>query len=183
MNMRHEAILWSRAIAVAIVLGLAVVWAVIALAFSRPNLAPLYFAAAPYRQDDYSAEGEYVMRLNPLDPALEQEAIIEDLARGNPVFDDIDLNPASTNIALSPTSTSVRLPTRTSIPPLTSTSIPLPTSTSIPPPTSTSVPPPTSTSAPTPTSTTVPPPTKPPKPPKPPKPTKPPRPEKPLKPG
>jgi hypothetical protein len=69
MNMRREAMLWSMAIAIAIALGLMVVWVAIALAFSRPNLEPLYFASAPYRQDDYSAEDVNSGRLSPLDPA------------------------------------------------------------------------------------------------------------------
>src|SRR5438128_456292 len=86
MNTRREAILWSIAIAAAIALGLAVVWVAIVLAFSRPNLAPLYFASAPYRQDDYSADDTNAAQISPLDPALEQEAIREDQARGNPLF-------------------------------------------------------------------------------------------------
>src|SRR5689334_23189121 len=86
MNMRHEAIVWSLAVGAAVILALAVVWGAIALAFSRPNLEPLYFSATHYRQDDYSAEGADTMRLSPLDPALEQEVILEDLARGNLVL-------------------------------------------------------------------------------------------------
>jgi len=70
MNVRREAILWSITVTTAIVLGLAVVWVAIILAFSWPDLAPLHFAAVPYSQDDYSAEQPGAARLNPLDPAL-----------------------------------------------------------------------------------------------------------------
>jgi hypothetical protein len=93
MNMRHEALLWSIAITAAIALGLIVVWGAIALAFSRPNFAPLYFAAAPYRQDDYSAEDMDAVRLNPLDPSLEQEVALGYQARVNPM-PDVNYNPA-----------------------------------------------------------------------------------------
>lgn len=84
--MRREAVLWSLAIAAAIILGLVVIWAAIALAFGQPNLAPLYFSAAPYRQDDYSAENVTTARLNPLDPNLVEEVLLEDQARGLPVL-------------------------------------------------------------------------------------------------
>ena len=88
MNVRHEAILWGLAVAVAIALGLVVVRGAITVAFSQPNLAPLYFSAIPYRQDDYSTENELAVRLNPLDPSLEQEAILEDQARSRLVLND-----------------------------------------------------------------------------------------------
>ena len=179
MNKRREAILWSMAIAAAIVLGLVVVWAAIALAFSRLNLAPLYFDAAPYRQDDYSAEGEDVARLNPLDPALEQEVILDDQARGSSVPTVNSSVPTNTP-SPKPTHTPLPLPTSTSLPGPTSTSLPAPTNTSLPTPTNTSQPTPTHTSLPAPTNTSLPAPTNTPSaaPTKMPKPTKTPKPTK-----
>lgn len=186
MNKRRETILWSIAIAVTSALGLIVVWAVIALAFSQLTLAPLYFDAAPYRQDDYSTEGEDVARLNPLDPALEQEVILDDQARGSSVptvnpsepTNTPSQKPTNTRLPL-PTSTSLPGPTNTSLPTPTNTSQPAPTHTSLPAPTNTSQPAPTNTSLPAPTNTaSVPVPTKTPKPTKIPKPTKPPKPTK-----
>ena len=82
MNMRREAMLWSVAITAAVALGLVVVWAAIALAFRQLNFMPLYYVAASYSQDDYSAEGVNSARLNPLDPSLEQEVIFEDKTSG-----------------------------------------------------------------------------------------------------
>jgi hypothetical protein len=142
MNMRREAMIWSIAITAAIALGLVVVGGAIALTFSRPNFAPLYFAAAPYRQDDYSAEGVETVRLNPLDPSLEQEVILEDQARGVPVFKanyDLPIAPPVPNNVLLPepisapsVSNNVLLPEPTSaplvsnnVPPLKPTSAPL----------------------------------------------------------
>ncbi len=176
MNMRREAVLWSLTIVIAIMLGLAVVWVAVALAFSRPNLAPLYFSAAPYRQDDYSAEGVNSGRFNPLDPALEQEVIFEDRARSftpdanhpKPV-DEVSQTPVprkplptSTMAHTSrPTSTHTSGPllTNTPFPVFTNTSIPASTKTSRPARTKTHLPAPTNTSKPVSTSTRVPAPT------------------------
>jgi hypothetical protein len=149
MNKRRETMGWSMVIVAAIALGLVVVWAAIMLAFSRLNLAPLYFDAAPYRQDDYSAEGVDVARLNPLDPALEQEVIFEDLARSSPVPKIKSTAPTNTPLP-KPTNTHLPLPTSTSQPAPTNTSVapsPKPTNTHLPLPTSTSQPAPTNTSA------------------------------------
>jgi hypothetical protein len=149
MNKRRETMGWSMVIVAAIALGLVVVWAAIMLAFSRLNLAPLYFDAAPYRQDDYSAEGVDVARLNPLDPALEQEVIFEDLARSSPVPNIKSTAPTNTPLP-KPTNTHLPLPTSTSQPAPTNTSVapsPKPTNTHLPLPTSTSQPAPTNTSA------------------------------------
>ncbi len=177
MNMRREAVLWSMAIVAAIALGLVVVWAAIALAFNQPNLAPLYFAAAPYRQDDYSAEGADAGRLSPLDPGLEQEVMLEDQARGNPVLNiqyDFQATPKATRRPAS-TNTSVPAPTNTTVTPG-PTKTPEPTkapkSTNTPEPTRT--PKPTGTPKPTkePKSTNTPEPTKEPKPTNTPEPTK-----------
>src|SRR5689334_15139893 len=85
MNTRRETLLWSLTILMAIALGLTVVWVAITLAFSQPNIAPLYFAAIPYSQDDYSAEAVGAARLSPLDPALELEVMREDQALGTPM--------------------------------------------------------------------------------------------------
>jgi hypothetical protein len=123
MTLRQEAVLWSIAITAAIVLGLTVVWAAIALAFSQPNLAPLYFAAAPYRQDDYSAEDVNLVRLNPLDPNLEQEALREDQARSSLVP---QANPLE--LVVSAMST-VAPPTLTPRPVLATTAVPAPLNT------------------------------------------------------
>src|SRR3970040_2255897 len=95
MSMRREAVLWSMAIAAAAALGLGVVWAAIRLSLGRPALAPLDFAVARYRLADYSAGGVEAPRLNPLDPRLEEEAIVEDLARASlaPDVNDMTLGP------------------------------------------------------------------------------------------
>jgi uncharacterized membrane protein YgcG len=85
MNMRREAMIWSIAITASIALGLVVVWAAITFAFGRQNFAPLYYVAAPYSQDDYSAEGVDSARLNPLDSSLEQEIILIGPAITTPV--------------------------------------------------------------------------------------------------
>ena len=95
MNRQREAILWGAAITASIALGLIVVWAAIALAFSQPVPVTLYFVAVPYRQDDYSAEGADIARLNPLDPSLEQESILEDEARDKLLLNVTPLKVAS----------------------------------------------------------------------------------------
>jgi hypothetical protein len=144
MNPRREAMLWSISITGSIVLGLVVVWGAIVLAFDQPDLAPLHFAAASYRQDDYSAEVAGAVRFNPLDPGLEQEAVSEDRARNNPMFKvnhpglaspvSQTLTPAASTDIILPTSTGTPLPTPTN------TTSPLPTDTSLPVSTTTSTP-------------------------------------------
>jgi hypothetical protein len=207
MNVRREAILWSITIISAIALGLIVVWAAIVLAFRRPNQVALYYSVAPYRQDDYSAESLDTPRLNPLDPNLEQEAILEDEARDALILDFNQLtladqvSPSTTPAANIPVLTSTNLPVVIS----TSTSMPAPANTSVPPrpenspqptqpdkpgkPTQPPTPdkpdkPPKPTDAPKPPKPDKPPKsTEAPKPPKPDKPPDPPKPDKPDKPG
>ncbi len=182
MNRRREAILWGIAITASFALGLIVVWAAIALAFSRPNPVPLYFAAAVYRQDDYSAEGVDTVRLNPLDPSLEQEAIREDEARNNlslnvtplkladqatptvalPVSANTPPTQAATNAPVpAPTDTPLPASTNTAVPAPTDTPLPVSTNTTVPVPTNTFVPVPINTPLPAPTNTAVPAPTNP----------------------
>src|SRR5690242_257316 len=155
MNMQREAVLWGLAIATAMAVGLIVVWSAIELAFSRPNLAPLYFSITRYRQDDYSTESEDAALLSPLDPGLEQEVIIEDLARGNLALKVHYLNLADqpdqtdpvlvATITPSPDSTNSLEPSATKVSPLTATNTPLPAPTNTPrlAPTQTSAPAPT----------------------------------------
>lgn len=144
MNMRREAILWALAIGFAISLALMVIWGAIALAFGRPDLEPLYFSATHYHQGDYAADDTDSARLNPLDPALEQEVILEDLARGNLVLKvnyiklaDIDAlavatptqtPPGPTSEAVGPDATKTPEPQQPS-----NTATPLPTNTGAPP--------------------------------------------------
>jgi hypothetical protein len=135
MSTQREAVLWGLAIATAMALGLIVVWSAIELAFSRPTLAPLYFSVTRYRQDDYSIESEDAALLSPLEPGLEQEVIIEDLARGNLALKVNYLNiadqPARTDpvrlatITPSPESTHSSAPAATNVPELTTTNTPL----------------------------------------------------------
>jgi hypothetical protein len=112
MNMRREATLWSITVSAAVATGLAVIWAAIALAFSQPNRAPLYFAVAAYRQNDYSADSVDVVRLEPLDPGLEQEAAVEDKARSK-ITPEAEYNLKAVNQAASAVASSTPTPTPT----------------------------------------------------------------------
>ena len=162
MNKKREAILWSMMITTSIMLGLIVVWGAIVLAFSQTVLAPLYFVAAPYHQDDYSAEGVNAVRFNRLDPALEQEALREDGMRDRltapAASPTLQHQPSATQIrftpATQPLSTSTLAPTSTIFPGQTQTSKPVSTNTRFPTSTNTVVRVPVSTSTQVPTSTT-----------------------------
>ena len=141
MNIKREAILWSMMIATAVMLGLIVVSGAIVLAFHQTVLAPLYFVAAPYYQDDYSAEGVDAVRFHPLDPALEQEALQEDSRRaklGTPMsYPTLQHLPSPTMIRSTPrkqplSTSTAAAPTRTMFPVQTSTSGPVPTNTLFP---------------------------------------------------
>ncbi|HET7143241.1 MAG TPA: hypothetical protein VFI68_04395 [Anaerolineales bacterium] len=119
MNKRREAMLWSITITSAIALGLVVVWMAITMAFGQQNLAPLHFVAAPYRQDDYSAESQDMVRLNPLDENLEQEVILEEQANSSFL-----LNPDGKLPLASSTPTNIPQTMPTNTPPSTLTNIP-----------------------------------------------------------
>jgi uncharacterized membrane protein YgcG len=102
MNMKREAALWSVAITAAVALGLVVVWAALALAFNQPNFTPLYYVAAPYSQDDYSAEGVDSARLNPLNPSLEQEVNFDGQPSGTHTSNPVIVAPEPVVVATPP---------------------------------------------------------------------------------
>ena len=141
MNKKREAILWSMMVTISVVLGLIVVWGAVVLAFRQTVLAPLYFVAAPYHQDDYSAEGVNAVRFNRLDPALEQEALREDSMRDR-LTASVAASPtlqhqsSPTKIRSTPSkqppATSTRMATRTIFPLYTKTSRPVSTHINLP---------------------------------------------------
>ena len=91
----------------AIGLGLLVVSMAITTAFGQQRLVALDFVAAPYRQDDYSADNVDTPRLNPLDEGLVKEIVLEDPA--NSIF-LADTGNAPTVPASIPTNISVSIP-------------------------------------------------------------------------